>query len=80
MDFNQIQELIRMVGKHKISEFKLHEGDFKLIIRSQGAASEAAPVPVVVQHPMMTMAPPPAAPAPAPAAADRRTGSVLPPL
>ena len=31
MDFNQIQELIRMVSKHKLTEFILREGDFKLI-------------------------------------------------
>lgn len=69
MDFNQIQELIRMVGKHKISEFSLREGDFRLTIRSQSAASEAAAAPpVVVQQPVVAMAPA-AAPAPAPATA-----------
>lgn len=43
MDFSQIQELIRMVGKHKLSELRLEEGDFKLVIRSQSGQEGAAP-------------------------------------
>lgn len=76
MDFNQIQELIRMVSKHKISEFSLKEGDFKLVIRNQGSSTEGvAPVVVAAPQPVMTMpmaapapAATPAAPAPAPKA------------
>jgi acetyl-CoA carboxylase biotin carboxyl carrier protein len=76
MDFNQIQELIRMVSKHKISEFSLKEGDFKLVIRNQGSSTEGvAPVVVAAPQPVMTMpvaapapAAAPAAPAPAPKA------------
>ena len=67
-----------MVGKHKISEFSLREGDFRLVIRSQSAASEAAAAPMVVYQPAPTAAPAApakkagkpaagAAPAPAPA-------------
>ncbi len=67
MDFNQIQELIRMVGKHKISEFSLREGEFRLVIRSQSAASESASAPMVVYQPTPSAAP--SAPAVAPAAA-----------
>lgn len=63
MDFNQIQELIRMVSKHKLSEFILKEGDLKLIIRNQGVAPEAS-AHSVVQQPVS-----PAASAAAPAAA-----------
>lgn len=55
-----------MVGKHKISEFSLREGDFRLVIRSQSAASEAAAAPMVVYQPAPAAAP--AAPAAAPAA------------
>ncbi|MEQ1745982.1 MAG: hypothetical protein ABMA02_11180, partial [Saprospiraceae bacterium] len=67
MDINQIQELIRLVSKSKVTEFILKEGDFKLIIRNQaGAETTAAPV-VAFPPPqqMMTMttpAPPPPAP------------------
>jgi acetyl-CoA carboxylase biotin carboxyl carrier protein len=71
MDFNQIQELIRMVSKHKLSEFILKEGDFKLVIRNQsGTESAAAPVIIPAAQPVVTMAPAPTAmPAPAPAPA-----------
>ena len=71
-----------MVGKHKISEFSLREGDFRLVIRSQSAASEAAAAPMVVYQPAPTAAPaaPAAAPAavaaPAPAAAPAPTAPV----
>ncbi|MDX1913004.1 MAG: acetyl-CoA carboxylase biotin carboxyl carrier protein, partial [Saprospiraceae bacterium] len=82
MDFNQIQELIRMVSKHKLSEFSVKQGDFKLVIRNQGVGDAAAPVVVAAPQPVMTMpvaapaapaAPAVAAPksdAPAPAATD----------
>lgn len=80
MDFNQIQELIRMVSKHKLSEFSLKEGDFKLTIRNQGTIVEStAPVMVAAPQPVMSMpvaapvaatAPKADAPAAAPAAAD----------
>jgi acetyl-CoA carboxylase biotin carboxyl carrier protein len=49
MDFSQIQEIIRMVSKHKLSEFILKEGEFKLVVRNQPLASEShAPAPVAV--------------------------------
>jgi acetyl-CoA carboxylase biotin carboxyl carrier protein len=35
MDFQQIQELIKLVNKSKLSAFVLKEGDFKLIIKAQ---------------------------------------------
>ncbi len=75
MDFNQIQELIRMVSKHKLSEFSLKEGDFKLVIRNQTAGGESyvsvAPTMVPVPQPVAVapVAPAPAAPA-APAKAE----------
>lgn len=77
MDFNQIQELIRLVSKYKVSEFILKDGETKVIIRNQSAQPEivAAPAQVVIPapQPVMTVAAPAAAPAPvaapAPAAA-----------
>ncbi|MBC7777869.1 MAG: acetyl-CoA carboxylase biotin carboxyl carrier protein [Phycisphaerae bacterium] len=75
MDFNQIQELIRMVSKHKLSEFSLKQGDFKLTIRNQGAAAiEGGVAPIVVTSPQplialpSTSAPMAAAATPAPQA------------
>lgn len=69
MDFNQIQELVRMMSKYKLTEFILKEGDFKLVIRNQ-TSHDAAGTPQVVmpvQQPVVTMTP--SAPAPAPSAA-----------
>ncbi len=65
MDFSQIQEIIRMVSKHKLSEFILKEGEFKLVVRNQSAASEnhaVAPVIVQAQPQPMQVAPAAAAP------------------
>jgi acetyl-CoA carboxylase biotin carboxyl carrier protein len=84
MDFNQIQELIRLVSKHKLAEFKLEQDDFKLVIRNQNSAetvvASAAPVVLPAAAPAVVSVAPaapapaerpaaaPAAPAPAPAA------------
>jgi len=58
-----------MVSKHKLSEFMLKEGDFRLVIRNQAAPDPAAATPVMVpvQQPIVTMTPAPVA-APAPVA------------
>ena len=76
LDFNQIQEIIRLVSKHKLSEFILKEGEFKLVVRNQGNGTENQVIsPVVVQapaQPAVIAAPAPvaapSAPAPAPKA------------
>lgn len=59
MDFNQIQELIRMMSKYKLSEFSLKEGDFKLVIRNQSATEAAVPQTVVVAPVTPPVAAPP---------------------
>lgn len=70
LDFNQIQEIIRLVSKHKLSEFVLKEGEFKLVVRNQGNGTENQVIsPVVVQapaQPAVIAAPAPAAVPPAP--------------
>ena len=71
MDFNQIQELIRMVSKHKISELSLEEGEFKLAIKAQNNPAEGLAPVVVAQQPMMSMPVAPQAPAPAAAPAPK---------
>jgi acetyl-CoA carboxylase biotin carboxyl carrier protein len=81
MDFNQIQELIRMMSKYKLSEFSLKEGDFKLLIRNHTAAeagSAAAPIVVPVQQPVVAVAPSPSAPPPAPAAPAKTEAAAAP--
>ena len=66
MDFNQIQELIRLVSKNKLSEFSLKQGDFKLTIRNQGTVVEGvAPVMVAAPQPVVSVAAAPVAAAPA---------------
>jgi acetyl-CoA carboxylase biotin carboxyl carrier protein len=80
MNFNEIQELIRMISKHKLSEFILKEGDFKLVIRNQVAPDPAATTPVMmpVQQPIVTMTPAPVAAAPAPAAPKTESAPAAP--
>ncbi len=66
MDFSQIQELIRMVSKYKLSEIRLEEGDFKLVVRHQSGQEAAAPTAAqtlaaqnLPQAPAFAPAPPP---------------------
>lgn len=59
-----------MVSKHKLSEFILKEGEFKLVVRNQGTNQESQVIsPVVVQAPAAQPTVIAAAPAPAPSAA-----------
>ncbi len=70
MTFKEIQELIRLVGKTKLNEFKVKDGDFEMIIRSENytKASNAAPI-IQAAPSIMPMAQAPAAPAAAAPAA-----------
>ncbi|TNE60327.1 MAG: acetyl-CoA carboxylase biotin carboxyl carrier protein [Bacteroidetes bacterium] len=70
MDINQIQELIRMVSKAKLTEFTLKDGDFELVIRNQSIreSAEKAPVMIPAAQPVVTVAPPAPAPVAAPPA------------
>lgn len=86
MTFNEIQELIRLVSKQKISELVYKEGEMEITIRNQTTqvietVPVMAPVAAPVAYPQAVNAPPaaPAAsesapsadkPAPAPAADD----------
>jgi len=42
MDFKEIQELIKLVEKTKMSEVKIEQGDFKILIRSEAFAEAKA--------------------------------------
>ncbi|MBK8967169.1 MAG: acetyl-CoA carboxylase biotin carboxyl carrier protein [Saprospiraceae bacterium] len=70
MEFSQIQELIKMVGRAKLTEFVLKEGDFKLIIRNQPTPDSSSlttqPMVIPAAQPMVTMAPQAVPPAPPP--------------
>lgn len=62
MDFKQIQELIKIIGKSDLSELKIEQDNFKITLKKGG-------MPYVVQQPALRPAAPepfavPAAPAP----------------
>lgn len=57
MDFKQIQELIRMLGKANISEFKLEQEDFKITIRTDSYNNGNAPILMQAPQQMMQQAP-----------------------
>ena len=75
MKFNEIQELVKLINKSNLTEFKLKDGDFELSIRTKKygkvrardiQALHSAPQVVSVPAAMPAMAtPPPVAPAPA---------------
>jgi acetyl-CoA carboxylase biotin carboxyl carrier protein len=79
MTFKEIQELIKLIGRSNLAEFKLKDGEFELSIRTDlyekqkqsGVAAlpnlPAMPVPAPAPHysPPPAASPAPAAPAPA---------------
>ena len=71
MTFKEIQELIKLVSKSKLNEFKVKDGDFEMIIRSENYTKASNTAPIIQAAPsIMPMAQAPiAAPAPAAAAA-----------
>ena len=46
MDFKEIQELIKLIGETGISEFKLEQDEFKLVVRNQKEVIAPQIVPV----------------------------------
>jgi acetyl-CoA carboxylase biotin carboxyl carrier protein len=79
MDFREIQELIKLINKSNITEFKFQEGEQKVVIRtkeySEGGVvqhqfiQQAAPAPTPVAAPLLQSVPVPAPVAAAPASA-----------
>lgn len=66
-NFKEIQELIRLINKSELAEFKMKDGDFELSIRTKHFEKngKAASSPVHVAAPVAASAPlPQAAPAP----------------
>lgn len=55
MTFKEIQELIKLIGKSNLSEFKIREGDFELTLRTD-LYSDPKSKGVVATTPMMPMA------------------------
>ena len=81
MEFKQIQELIKMMGKHNIADLKIEEDNFKIHLKSlegvqhKGTVVTAAPAPAVVAPAPVTAAAPAATPAPAPTETNAATGN-----
>ena len=81
MDFNQIQEIIKLVSETGLREFNLEDKDFKLSIRSKDYVSQPETITetkivtipaaggAMPSYPMPQYAAPQAAPMPAPVAA-----------
>lgn len=72
MTFQEIQELIRLLNKSNLAEFKMEEGDFKLSIRTalyrDVKTTQVVSAPVPIAAPVVA-SPAPASPAPTPSAA-----------
>lgn len=77
MNFKEIQELIKLVAKAELSEFKMKDGEFKIHLRgkdySSGGKDNPAPIINMNPAPAATYSAPAPAPAPAPAAAPAAT-------
>ncbi len=81
MEFKQLQELIKLIHKTNLTEFKMEDGNFKLSIRTekfaetkiaaaqQAQAPQVLPVQTVAQQVQPIAQVPVAAPPPVPAAA-----------
>ena len=79
MDNKEIHELIKLINKTNLAEFKLKDGEFELTIRtdaySRGRTETVIPIPAPVSVPAHAPAAPvpaPPAPAPAPAAEEKK--------
>jgi acetyl-CoA carboxylase biotin carboxyl carrier protein len=66
MTFKEIQELIAIINKSNLAEFKLEQGDLKMVIRTSKYVKGKTQV--IHSQPMMQMQSPSAQPAPAPSA------------
>ncbi len=69
MTFKEIQELIKLVNKNKLSEFKLKDGDFEIAIRTEKYAKSKAAGSAAQPQTTQIITQPAAAPPPAPPAA-----------
>jgi len=71
MTFKEIQELIKLVSKSKLNEFKVKDGEFEMVIRSENYAKASNAAPIIQAAPSImpvAQAPAVASAAPAPAA------------
>ncbi|MEO0789379.1 MAG: acetyl-CoA carboxylase biotin carboxyl carrier protein [Bacteroidota bacterium] len=70
MTFKEIQELIKLIAKAELSEFKLKDGDFQIHLRGKGYRPEGSGEAPIINVPAVAPSyAPPAPTPPAPAAA-----------
>ena len=69
MSIKELQELMKLMQRHKLVEFNMKDGDFEIAMRSEAEAPAPAPAVQMAPVPMAVAAPaaPAAAPTPAPA-------------
>ena len=73
MTYKEIQDLLKFISKSEISEVKIRDGEFELIVRNKNyTKASLSSSPQVVQTPVVQSVPAPtpaqeAAPSPAPA-------------
>lgn len=53
MDFKEIQELIKLINKSNLTEFKMEEGDFKISIRTKKFGKAVSQQPIIQTQPQM---------------------------
>lgn len=78
MDYKEIQDLIKLVKKNKISELEIEKEDFKIFIRSEGDENvvvQQAPIPQPTVQPAPALQQPTAQPT-QPAASEQLQESV----
>ncbi len=75
MTFKEIQDLLKFISKSELSEVKIREGEFEMVVRNKNYAKSSASAPIV-QAPVVQ--PLPAAPAPAPAAPAQEASAPAP--
>jgi acetyl-CoA carboxylase biotin carboxyl carrier protein len=69
MTFREIQELIRLLSKTNVTEFKLKQGDFEVTIRTEEyVKAKAQPAPIVTSVSPMVSVPAPIQPVAQPSA------------
>ncbi len=81
MTFNEIQELIKLVNKSSLTEFRLKDKDFEVVIRTEKYHKGAGQT-FVAQPPVVTSLPPiiqASAPAATPAPVRAQENDVTPP-
>ena len=77
MTYKEIQDLLKLVSKSDLAEFRLKDNDFELTIRTKNYSKKTVQNTPVVASPTVVSAPSPA-PAPTPAPAPAKAEAAAP--